>query len=189
MKTSIQILIATVALAALAVGSSAQPAKPPVQHTPPPPDPDVIRQGGDTMLDAPHIQWPVDIEGTTVGYTDDYDEACPYTQSTSPDVVYRFTVDYESIMDIDLYGSSYDTKVYVYREDMTVVACNDDYYSDYTSRLPFVPMQADVKYFIVIDGYGGDFGDYVLSIFYPPPGEPPVRAEARRWAAIKGLFD
>ena len=34
---------------------------------------------------------PVDnLSGTTLGYTDDYDEVCPYEMSTSPDVVYTF---------------------------------------------------------------------------------------------------
>ena len=50
--------------------------------------PSDMRQGGDTILDAVEVTLPVvDGSGTTVGYNDDYDEVCPYTQSTSPDVV------------------------------------------------------------------------------------------------------
>ena len=50
------------------------------------------RQGGDTDVDATVIDaLPYLMMGTTVGYTDDYDEECPYTGSTSPDVVYSFT--------------------------------------------------------------------------------------------------
>ena len=41
-----------------------------------------------TVIDA----LPYVMMGTTVGYTDDYDEECPYTGSTSPDVVYSFTL-------------------------------------------------------------------------------------------------
>ena len=41
-------------------------------------DPAVIRQGGDTIMDAVPLAIPtVDLAGTTVGYTDDYDEVCP----------------------------------------------------------------------------------------------------------------
>ena len=34
---------------------------------------------------------PFSAEGTTVGFEDDYDEVCPYSNSTSPDVVYMMT--------------------------------------------------------------------------------------------------
>ena len=50
------------------------------------------RQGGDTIADAVVVPLPViDGTGTTAGYIDDYDEVCPYGNSTSPDVVYTFT--------------------------------------------------------------------------------------------------
>ena len=52
-------------------------------------NPDVVLQGGDTIFDATVVTGlPYTVSGTTVGYTNDYDEACPYTGSTSPDVVY-----------------------------------------------------------------------------------------------------
>ena len=148
------------------------PDKPVSLHQPPPPDPEVIRQGGDTMVDAIFIpSFPFNTTGTTEGYTDDYDEACPYTGSTSPDVVYRLAPQTDTMVDIDMFGSTYDTKIYVYREDLILVACNDDFYPDYVSKIEAVLLHGDVKYFLVIDGYGGDFGDYVLSIYQycPPP--------------------
>ena len=43
-----------------------------------------VRQGGDTIADAVAISIPGNNAGTTAGYNDDYDEACPYTISTSP---------------------------------------------------------------------------------------------------------
>ena len=50
--------------------------------------PDRSRQGGDTVGDAMVIdELPYYNTGTTEGYTDDYDEECPYSGSTSPDVV------------------------------------------------------------------------------------------------------
>jgi hypothetical protein len=129
-----------------------------------------VRQGGDTVGDATVIDAvPYSDVGTTAGYTDDYDEECPYSISTSPDVVYSLTAGEDLALDIDLCGSSYDTKLYVYDSAMNLVACNDDFYFDdvcgtYVSKLEGVPMMTGETYFIIIDGYGGDFGDYILEV-------------------------
>ena len=137
--------------------------KPPADIFPNIPNPD--RQGGDTIADATAIPAiPYYITGTTTGFNDDYDEACPYTGSTSPEVVYAYTPPEDLVLNFDLFGSSYDTKVYVYDESLTLVACNDDYYPDYVSKLEKVALLRGVAYFIVIDGYGGDHGEYVLNI-------------------------
>ncbi len=134
---------------------------------PPPPDPQVLRQGGDTLADAleiPHLDHYEDT-GTTVGYTDDYDEVCPYSGSTSPDVVYTFTTSpWPPVVDIDMLGSSYDTKIYVYDENLELVACNDDFYADYVSKIEALALEPETRYYLVIDGYGGDAGDYLLTI-------------------------
>ena len=62
--------------------------------------PDRTRQGGDTYDDATEIEsLPFSITGTTDGYTDDYDETCPYAGSTAPDVVYSFSPEYDIIFD------------------------------------------------------------------------------------------
>jgi hypothetical protein len=123
------------------------------------------RQGGDTILDAVMVTIPVvNGTGTTAGYIDDYDEVCPYTGSVSPDVVYSFVPDMAGGVNIDMFGSAYDTKIYVYDENLVLVACNDDFWSDWTSYLENVPVAAGVMYFLVVDGYGGDFGDYLINI-------------------------
>jgi hypothetical protein len=150
------------------------------------------RQGGDTIFDATVIPGiPYSDSGTTAGYIDDYDEACPYTGSTSADVVYSLTLGAAAAVDIDLCGSAYDTKLYVYDAGLSLVACNDDFYfgppcGTYVSKLENVNLAAGVTYYIVIDGYGGSFGNYLLDIvgFEPcvidcpaggfPEGEPPI---------------
>jgi len=166
----------------------------PASITPPlPPDPAVLRQGGDTIADAYVISaLPFSDTGTTAGYTDDYDEACPYPGSTSPDVVYAFTPDMDIAIDIDMCGSGYDTKLYVYDSDLSLVACNDDFYFDevcgvYVSKLENVPMLAGETYYWIVDGFGGDLGEYVLWVGTVPPcvldcppggvdeGEPPLQ--------------
>jgi hypothetical protein len=178
----------SLALAAVLLTASATLAdKPAASVIPGPPDPAVIRQGGDTIADATVIiALPFASAGSTVGYNHDYDEACPYTGSTSPDVVYTFTPGQDLAATIDLAGSTYDTKLYVYDQSMNLVACNDDFYADYVSRLDGVVLLAGEPYFIVIDGYGGDAGDYVMTIGNIPPcvidcptgaeleGEPPL---------------
>jgi hypothetical protein len=154
------------------------------------PNPD--RQGGDTVLNATVIPGlPYNNSGTTAGYNDDYDEVCPYSNSTAPDVVYRFTPGATAAVNIDLCGSSYDTKLYVYDSGLSLVACNDDFYFDdvcgvYVSKLENITLNAGMTYYIIIDGYGGDFGPYILDIqgFEPcdlicpaegvAEGEPPL---------------
>ncbi len=161
------------------------PAKATVHAEASPADPAVIRQGGDTILDAVPLAIPTnDLAGTTVGYTDDYDEVCPYNDSVAPDVVYTFTPDSDMLVIIDMLGSTYDTKIYVYDENLSLVACNDDFYSDYVSRLENVPLIGGVAYYLVIDGYGAEAGDYVLTIeefipceldpFWSDENEPPL---------------
>jgi hypothetical protein len=156
-------LLAASAVAAVPDLDTAPPAKPPVHHVPPTPDPEVMRQGGDTIQDAVVISLPHESTGTIVGYHDDYEESCPFW-SVSPDVVYQLTPPADMRLDIDLLGSTYDTKVFVYDEDMNLVACNDDYYPDYVSRLVALEVQGGVTYNVIIDGYAGDSGEYVLSI-------------------------
>jgi hypothetical protein len=165
----------------------------PIKSTPVVPDnpinPD--RQGGDTIFDATVIPGlPYSDSGTTAGYVNDYDEICPYSGSTAPDVVYEFTPGAAAAVNVDLCGSSYDTKVYIYDSSLNLVACNDDFYFDdicgvYVSKVENVNLSAGVTYYIVIDGYGGDFGNYVVDVmgFEPcvlecgdgmPEGEPPL---------------
>ena len=144
------------------------------------------RQGGDTILDAVLIAVPLaDQAGTTVGYIHDYDEECPYTGSTSPDVVYTFTAAADMALNIDLLGSAYDTKLYVYDEALALVACNDDAHPDYTSMIEEMPVLSGVQYFIVIDGYGGGSGDYLMNIteFIP---EPPCVLECPAEGVLEG---
>jgi hypothetical protein len=141
-------------------------------------------QGGETVATAlvinPAVN-PYTDAGTTSGYINDYDEACTYTGSTSPDVCYSYTPTANVGLDIDLCASSYDTKVYVYQNAVTPgspYACNDDYYFaapcyTYSSAIFDMPAYAGNTYYIVIDGYGGASGAYSMTVtsgaLVPPP--------------------
>ena len=179
----------------LAAGPGNRPPPKPARHVvPPPADPAVLRQGGDTIADAVIIDGlPFSTTGATTGYTDDHDEVCPYDTPGSPDVVYAYTPPYDLEATFDLCGSGYDTKIYIYDEDLALVACNDDAYFEppcgvYVSMLEGVPLAGGVQYFVVIDGYGGEHGEYILEafeyVYVPcvldcppdgfPEGEPPL---------------
>jgi predicted outer membrane repeat protein len=137
--------------------------------------PNPSRQGGDTFDDAIQIiVIPDTLIGTTSGYNDDYDEVCPYSGSTSPDVVYYFDCSLDRTVRISLCnaGTDYDTKLYVYEDTYTPgnpYACNDDFCDGSISEVFGLDLFADHTYYIVVDGYGGDFGNYELTIdeFYP----------------------
>ncbi len=129
---------------------------------------DPTRQGGDTIATAVPISGlPFAVTGTTAGYANNYDEMCPF-DSNSPDVVYSLTITAPIDLDLDLCGSDYDTKIYVYASGMSLYACNDDFYfyddcGVYVSKIENVPF-APGDYYVVIDGYGGEYGPYDLAI-------------------------
>jgi len=179
-------------LLALAIASSAMaldlgnhsPVKPDIAHPPNTPNP--VRQGGDTIEDATPIPMIYAGVGTTTGYTDDYDGECPFYGMQAPDVVYLLTPEMDITVDIDMLGSQYDTKINVWDIDMNMIACNDDFYPDYVSKIEGLFLPGGEIYYLVIDGYGGDHGEYVLTISEVIPcdlecpagaeleGEPPL---------------
>jgi hypothetical protein len=149
------------------------------------------RDGGETLDDAIVIPGlPFEDTGNTCDNIDDYDETCPY-DSMSPEVVYAFTPTEDLTVNIDLCESDYDTKVYLYENEQTIgmpFACNDD--ADctvaYRSAILMLDLFAGNTYYIVVDGYGSDCGDFLLTIdqFIPcvlecpadgtDEGEPPL---------------
>lgn len=135
------------------------------------------RSGGENFSEAVVIPaLPFTDDGATCDNYDDYDAVCPYEGSTSPDVVYRYSALEAVELTIDLCSSAFDTKVYVYAwpELYQPVACNDDAgcgYSGWQSRIEAVDVYPGIDYFIVVDGYGGDCGEYTIEV---TPHEPCV---------------
>ena len=124
-----------------------------------------VRVTGDTVADPFIIgALPFTTTGSTCSFINDYDYACPYTGSTSADVVYRFVPTQYTILTIDLCASSYDTKVYVFANTVgNVIACNDDWCA-YQSMVSNVTMPVGNTYYIVVDGYGGSCGSFALAL-------------------------
>ncbi len=145
----------------------------------------LLADGGDTCAQATVIAAiPFSDTASTVGFAHDYDETCPYNEPGSEDVVYSYTPTADACVDITLCdGSYYDTKLYVYENEcqdpndgQDPYACNDDacsspFFPDpYVSRLPGVMLTAGNTYYIVIDGYQGAAGIYVMDITECPTG-------------------
>ncbi len=116
---------------------------------------------------------PYTTTGNTCAYLDDYDVACPYPESTSPDVVYSYVCPTDIVVNVDLCASAYDTKVYIYANvEGDLVCCNDDAdcgVTGYQSFMENVFLYAGNTYYFVVDGYGGDCGDYVFEILPQAP--------------------
>lgn len=137
-----------------------------------PPAATAARIGGDTIMDAVVIPGlPYADSGQTTTAADDYDAVCPYEGSESPDVVYAYTPSAGGAISIDLCVTDYDSKVFVLDAALNVVACNDDFYPTddalcgaYTSKIEYLEVQAGTTYYIVVDGYEGDWGSYQLAV-------------------------
>lgn len=126
-----------------------------------------VPQPGDTCDTAlPLGPLPNTLTGNTCAAINNYDAVCPYSGSSSPDLVYSYAPATDQQVTLDLCASGYDTKVYVYQDACdpgTEIACNDDFCPGFRSYLECVPMLAGHTYFVVVDGYGGACGDYSMS--------------------------
>jgi len=126
------------------------------------------REGGDTVGEAyPIPALPFSDVGNTCGFANDYDEVCPYSWSTAPDVVYSFSPPASMTVCLELCTAAYDTKMYVWQDAPgQLVACSDDACGEtgYQSRIPDLDLFAGHEYYIVIDGYGSECGDYDFRI-------------------------
>lgn len=121
-------------------------------------------QGGDTIEDALEISLPFSGSGTTVGYANDYDLTCPWGAWAS-DVVYSYFPSEDIDLVVDLWGSDYDTKLIVYDENMGEIACNDDFYDNWVSRLQMVTLSAGIRYYIIVDGHDDFSGNYQIQVY------------------------
>jgi len=133
-------------------------------------------QGGDTIEDAPEISLPFSGSGTTLGYAHNYDESCPW-ESLAPDVVFSFFPSEDLDIVVDLWGSDFDTKLYVYNQNLFSIACNDDFYDNYVSRLQMVTLSGGFQYYIIVDGHDDYGGNYEIQVYenqlvIPPDAVP-----------------
>lgn len=126
--------------------------------------------GGDTFATAvPIATLPFSDSGNTCGFADDVFPSCAFGgNSTAADVMYKFTPTSDTCVNISLCGSGYDTIVHVYDAALSMIACNDDF-CGLQSTVENVTLLGGGTYYIVVDGYATDCGDYVIDITECPP--------------------
>ena len=83
---------------------------------------------------------------------------------TGNKAVWRYTTDTARGVTVDTAGSTFDTVVYV-RSSCSGYewSCNDDYYGSRQGQLYF-SAQPGVDYYIFVDGWGTESGDYVFEL-------------------------
>jgi hypothetical protein len=172
MKKAVAILLAVMVLATSAALASApylgaqQPTKPPSEIAPVPPHAQV---GGDTFGSATVIGGlPYVDSDTSCRGNDDYDVPCIGALG-APDLVYSFTPATNTCVRVQTCGSTYDTALHIYANNLAnLVACNDDN-CGLQSLIDNVALAAGVTYYIVVDGFSTACGDYTLQVTECPP--------------------
>ncbi len=101
----------------------------------------------------------------------DDDDLAPSCGGVSgPDRVLEFTAAAAGTYTFDTFGSGYDTKLALYSNCTTELLCNDDF-GGLQSQLT-LDMSANQTVLVVVDGYGGGAGDWLLNIAAPGGGFP-----------------
>ncbi len=122
---------------------------------------------------------PAVATGSTVGAGNDFTASCAFS-ANSDDLAFVWVAPVTGTYTIDLFGSDYDTALYVrdFSErscDGAELVCNDDS-SGLQSRVT-LSADAGAEYMIVVDGYGSSSaGNYVLNI--RDPGSPECEVDA-----------
>jgi hypothetical protein len=124
----------------------------------------VIPTTGEDFASAIVIErLPFTATGSTCLRRDDYTPPCTFLGGAA-DVVFVYTPATDECVDIDLCGSAFDTAVHVYdKSAANPVACNDDFCA-LGSRLTGLPLTGTHSYYIVVDGWYTDCGDYTLQV-------------------------
>ncbi|MFN0060147.1 MAG: hypothetical protein ACKVX7_16940 [Planctomycetota bacterium] len=103
--------------------------------------------------------------GSTVGEVDEFTLPCSYSVLTGPDIGYLFTAPATGYYVFDTVGSGFDTQIAVLTADcQTVLACNEDISFTLFQSATEAFLEAGAQVIVVIDGFGGQAGDYVLNI-------------------------
>jgi lysophospholipid acyltransferase (LPLAT)-like uncharacterized protein len=113
------------------------------------------------------LDLPLTVTGTTVGADAALMSSCTSMTTFGPEVVYGFTAPLSGAYSIDTFGSGFDTFLYVLDGGCSGgrLDCNNDTGARAESALS-VRLSAGQTVAIVVDGYNGDVGDYVLNIHY-----------------------
>ncbi len=126
-----------------------------------------LDQGSDTCPGTPLFGLPVVVTGTTSGYANNHAPYSPCGTTGAADVVYSFVPSHTLSYTITTEGSSYDTYLYIIGggpcPGTTQVGCDDDSGPGTTSLIT-VTLNGGTPYYIYVDGWQSNEGNYVLTI-------------------------
>ncbi|MCA9707501.1 MAG: hypothetical protein KDK70_16735 [Myxococcales bacterium] len=120
--------------------------------------------------------------GNTVGEDDDLLLGC--AGDGGSDHVMSFVAATPGLHVFDTFGSSYDTALAIFASchPSSQLVCNDDFDDTLVSQVSLA-LDAGQRVFVVVDGFSGDVGDWVLSITAPTiPALPACAEEDLLWA-------
>jgi hypothetical protein len=133
------------------------------------PSPGVALAPGENFTNPiPIPSVPFAASGNTCSYLNDITGPCG---GAGPEIVYSFTPTVDMCVSISLCDpfSDYDSIIDVFvGSGPAFVACNDDF-CGLQSEISSLNLTAGNTYYIVVDGFGGDCGNYTLSINPCPP--------------------
>lgn len=133
--------------------------------------------GGDDFGSATLITaLPFGEIGNTCMFNDDYAPDCAFDgNSAATDVVYRFQPSENICVDLSLCGSGFDNTVSVYRNAPdTLVVCSDDA-CGLNARIEGLTLKNGNDYFIVVDGWAEQCGEYQILV---KDANPAIRGRA-----------
>jgi len=119
---------------------------------------------GDTCPSTLTHSWPGTAVGSTTAYLNDYSSWSCQSSSGGPDVVYQLPLGVAATVTIDTIGSGFDTVLALLDSGCSEIDCDDDGAGYPESRI--ITSLAAGTYYIVVDGYGGASGSYVLNVSY-----------------------
>lgn len=124
--------------------------------------------GTATVIDPSRL--PAPISGSTFGATNNLDPGASCSLSSlstqGPDVVFQFTpADTQQYAITVTPDGRYDISVYVITDCSSSTGCfGSDTHGSGTAETLRVNLNAGITYFIVVDGFSGDAGDFTLAI-------------------------
>ncbi len=114
---------------------------------------------------------PQSYVGSTAGGTDQAAGSCGFNGG-APDVAHAFTAPATNTYVFDTNGSSYDTRLYAFQGSAcsgTSLGCNDDG-GDGNASLLVLELDEGEVVTLVVDGYNGQSGSYMLNVSSPVCG-------------------
>jgi len=116
----------------------------------------------DECVNAICVSDGVPVNGTTIGATGTDITSCGFGDTA--DVWYSYTPAVSSSVTISLCGSSYDTTLAIFSAcGGTELACNDDSSCGLSSQIT-MSLAAGTTYLIRVSGFGGQKGDFVITV-------------------------